>query len=100
MTSSYPPPPPQGGQAYAPNHPQATTALVLGILSLVICGLLGPFAWSIGAKALREIDASGGTMGGRGSAVAGKVCGIIGTCLLGLGVLIFLISLGGMASNG
>ena len=38
-------------------HPQGTTILVLGILSLVVCGILGPFAWSMGNKALREINA-------------------------------------------
>ena len=99
--TSYPPPP-QGGPAYAPNHPQATLALVLGILSLVICGVLGPFAWVIGGKAVREIDASGGAVGGRGLAMAGKVCGIIATVLLILGVvvggLILILSLA--SSNG
>lgn len=49
------------------DHPQATTILVLGILSLVMCGILGPFAWSMGKKALAEIDASGGMIGGRGT---------------------------------
>ncbi|HEY3482639.1 MAG TPA: hypothetical protein VGL02_27450 [Streptomyces sp.] len=48
---SYPPGPPGPpyGYGYPPpgygvEHPQGTTVLVLGILSLVICGVLGPFA--------------------------------------------------------
>ena len=27
---------------------------------LVVCGLVGPFAWVIGNRVIREIDASGG----------------------------------------
>jgi hypothetical protein len=92
-------PPPNWGNAYPPpsghhpypagpqKHPQSTTALVLGILSLVVCGLLGPFAWSIGAKAVKEIDAAPWTYGGRSEANAGRIMGIIGTGLLALSVL-------------
>jgi uncharacterized membrane protein YjgN (DUF898 family) len=79
--------------AYAPlppNHPQATTALVLGILGVVVCGVIAPFAWTIGGKAVQEIDASGGAWGGRTEANAGRILGIVGTALLGLGVLAFI----------
>jgi len=89
--TSYPPPPPQGGPAYAPQHPRATTALVLGILSLVICGVLGPFAWVIGGNAVKEIDASGGQLGGRGMAQAGRICGMIATILLIIGLAVAII---------
>lgn len=94
---SYPPQPPTGPQyGYGappprPQHPQAVLALVLGIVSLVACGLVGPFAWSIGGKAVREIDASGGSLDGRTFALAGKICGIIATILLGLAVLGFVL---------
>ncbi|MDX6359412.1 MAG: hypothetical protein QOH37_2466 [Nocardioidaceae bacterium] len=79
--------------AYAPlppNHPQATTALVLGILGVVVCGVIAPFAWNIGGKAVQEIDASGGAWGGRTEANAGRILGIVGTALLVLGVLAFV----------
>ncbi len=81
---------------YAPDHPKATTALVLGILGIVICGIIAPFAWRIGKQTLVEIDGSNGQLGGRGSAQAGYVLGIIGTILLGLGLLVAvgLIALG------
>ena len=75
---------------YAPDHPQATTALVLGIVGIVVCaGLLSPVAWWIGKKAVDEIDASQGRLGGRGAAQAGFILGIIGTCILALYVLFF-----------
>lgn len=78
----YPPPAP-----YAPDHPKATTVLVLGILGVVMCQVIAPFAWVMGRRTVAEIDASGGALGGRGSAQAGYVLGIVGTVLLGLSVL-------------
>ena len=99
----YPPQgyPPQGyaSQApmqYAPDHPKATTSLVLGILGVVLCQILGPFAWSIGKRTVTEIDASQGRLGGRGAAQAGYVLGIIGTVLLALGLLWIVVVIAGM----
>ncbi len=92
--SSYPPPPPpmqQPGYGYTPDHPRATIALVLGIVSLVLCSVLGPVAWVVGGRAVREIDASGGRLGGRGQAKAGQVLGIIATVLLVLGILFLIV---------
>lgn len=68
--------------AYARDHPEGTTILVLGILSLVICGILGPIAWSKGNAALREIDAHPGMYTNRGSVSAGRICGIIASVLI------------------
>jgi uncharacterized membrane protein YjgN (DUF898 family) len=89
--------PPMQAQPYSlpPNHPQATTALVLGILGLVVCGVIAPFAWSIGRDAVQEIDASGGQWGGRSEANAGRLLGMIGTILLlaGLAMLILFFLL-------
>lgn len=90
--SAYPPPYAQ----VAPMHGSATTALVLGLVSLVggfVCGLpilAAPFAWFIGRKALREIQASQGRLRGQGEAKAGMILGIIGTVLLILGILAFI----------
>ncbi len=91
MSAPYGPPP--GYYPPPPDHPQATTALILGILGLVICPLTGPFAWSIGSKSIQEIDASvraGRPLGGRGQAQAGKILGIIGSVYLGLLILFLL----------
>lgn len=98
--NAYPPPapPPPPGYGYpqyvppAPNHPKATTALVLGIIGLTgimcyITFLVAPVAWVIGHKALKEIDANPGAYGGRSEANAGKIMGIVGTVLLILGLL-------------
>jgi hypothetical protein len=74
--------------AFAPDHPQATLVLILGILGLVLCQVISPFAWVMGNRVIREIDASGGAVGGRSAANAGRICGIIGTALIGLGLLI------------
>jgi hypothetical protein len=41
----------------------------------------------MGNSALREIDASGGTIGGRGMVQAGRICGIVGIVLSVLGIL-------------
>lgn len=67
----------------------ATLILVLGILSLVCCGLLGPVAWIMGNNALRDIDAGIGNPSDRGMVVAGRVLGIIATVLMILGILIY-----------
>lgn len=95
MSPGYPPP------YYAPpQHPQATTALVLGILGIVVCGILAPIAWSIGGKAVREIDANPAAYSGRGEANAGRIMGIVGTCILIFWVvaLLGLLALGTAAS--
>jgi TRAP-type C4-dicarboxylate transport system permease small subunit len=94
---SYPPQPP-GGYGYQQqppqqDHPRATMSMILGILGLVICGVIAPFAWNIGKKTMNEIDASGGQLGGRGMAQAGYIMGIIGTVFLALGLLFVLVAI-------
>jgi hypothetical protein len=94
MSTAPPPPPPPAssgppvGHRIAADHPRATIALVLGILGIVTCQVVAPFALVIGRRAVKEIDASNGAIGGRGLAQAGYILGIIGTVLLGLAVLV------------
>jgi hypothetical protein len=87
-----PPPaaPPLASHLIREDHPQATTSLVLGIISLVLCQLVAPIALVLGRRAVREIDASGGMLGGRGQAQAGWIMGLIGTILLAVSVLVIL----------
>ncbi|MEU4294369.1 DUF4190 domain-containing protein [Kribbella sp. NPDC026596] len=73
------------------DHSEATVALVLGVLALCT-GLLvvSPVAWWLGNQALAEIDAAPGVYNNRGMAQAGQICGLIGTVLLGAGLLFLL----------
>jgi uncharacterized membrane protein YjgN (DUF898 family) len=85
------PPGQYGAPPYAflpPEHREATTVLILGILGLVLCQVISPFAWVMGNRVIAEIDASNGQVGGRSQANAGRICGIVGTVLIGLGLLI------------
>ncbi len=81
---------------FAREHPKGTTVMVLGILSLVslaVCGLglvMGPIAWAMGSSALKEIDANPGMFTNRGSVSAGRICGIISTVILVIGVVMFV----------
>lgn len=100
-----PAPPPAYGGMYAggQEHPQGTLILILGILSIVICQILGPFAWVMGRKALAEIDGSGRTYTNRTMVQAGMICGIIGSVLLILGIayiVIVIVFLGMAATSG
>ncbi len=110
----YAPPPAPGyynyGHHFPPPHRDANTTLVLGIvalaggLMLALPLIAGPFAWVIGRRTIREIDASHGQLGGRDSANAGMIMGIIATVLLVLGVvaiaglLVLLVAVGGYTS--
>jgi hypothetical protein len=101
---SMPPPPPPGPSPYSyaqpagADHPNGTTILVLGILSLVVCGLLGPVAWVMGNNAIREMDSQPGVLfRNRGNVTAGRICGIIGTVLLILSVLMIVFMIVVMA---
>ena len=95
---------PQGPYAAAPQapwgvpatwtHPRGTTVLVLGILSVVLAPVLGPFAWVMGRRALSEADAAPSPPVNRSSLQAGMVLGVIGTVLMVLGALWFLMVMG------
>ena len=96
---SYGPPYVQGQGQYqqygypsapAREHPQATLAFVLGLLSVLGLTILGPFGWYVGRKVVRQIDADPRSYTNRGLAMAGMVLGIIGTIFLIL-VLLFVV---------
>lgn len=80
-----------GGPGFAEGS-QATTALVVGILSFVCCGILGPVAWYVGQQELNGIDAGRRDPTNRGTANAGRIIGIIATVLLVFGVGFYLIA--------
>lgn len=74
----------------------ATMALVLGIIGIACCALCAPIAWFIGNKELKAIRAGVSPAGGETFANVGKILGIIGTVLLALGLVWFVV-FGGMA---
>ncbi|GAB2879045.1 DUF4190 domain-containing protein [Nocardioides pacificus] len=97
MSYNAPPPPSgYGQQSYGGgqpqgDHPKAQLSMILGIVGLVCCAPVGIAAYIIGNKTLKEIEASGGTMGGAGMAKAGKICGLIAIVLTVLSLLAFIL---------
>jgi tetratricopeptide (TPR) repeat protein len=98
-------PPPPGGYVPPPGtyggpHPSAsspvngTTPLVVGILGIVLCQLLSPVAWVLGDNALKTLNAYPNfDQSQRGSALAGKILGIVGTVILILTFVVFVVSI-------
>ncbi|MEV0034268.1 DUF4190 domain-containing protein [Nocardia sp. NPDC050793] len=72
-------------------HPNATAVLFLGAASILCCGALGPVAWALGKRALDQIEASGGAIGGRAQILVGYILGIVGTVLMVLMATAFLL---------
>jgi hypothetical protein len=72
--------------------------MILGILSIVACGLLaGIPALILGSSAKKEIAASGGAQSGEGMATAGVVLGWISVAISVL--VLVLIGLGAFAAT-
>lgn len=72
-----------------PEESQATTILVLGILSLICsCLPLGIAAWVMGNRELQAIDSGRRNPENRGTANAGRVIGIVATVLGLIGFMI------------
>jgi hypothetical protein len=81
------------GYGPPPNHPQAVTAFVLGLIGVVVCGPVGIGGLVIGGRVRREIDAAPGQYSGRGLATAGWVLGIISVVFMVLGVIFVIIGI-------
>jgi uncharacterized membrane protein len=78
--------------------PNATAVLVLGILSIVICQVLGIIGWILANQDLRLYNDNPGiySESSLSTLKAGRICSIIGTCLMALGLLVItIIFLGG-----
>jgi heme/copper-type cytochrome/quinol oxidase subunit 2 len=65
--------------------------LVLGILGLIVCAPLGIAAWVMGSGDMKEMDAGTMDPSGRGNTEAGKICGMIGTILMIVSIIIVFI---------
>ena len=99
--------PARRGRPAALQPHRGTMILVFGILSLVICGLLGPFAWVMGNNDLRDMRAGRMDPEGEGITNAGRICGMIGSilgilqlvCCLGYFVVVVALGVGGAAGG-
>lgn len=72
-----------------PRPEGATTVFVLGVLSLILCAPLGIVAWIQGNSYLsrcRSVSVEPEALG-----VAGRILGIIATCLLSLGLAMWAL---------
>lgn len=99
--SQMPPPTVQTGGTMEPHR--AVLVFVLGLLSILLCAILGPFAWTMGKKDLAKMSAGTMDPSGKGLTQAGWILGIIGTVFLVIWVLyvIFVVVLGvGVAAAG
>ena len=103
MSQPPPWPPPPGGQGpqypFYSQYPQRPLRpvnggmiLLLGILGLLLCNLLGPFAAVMGGNAVAAIDRGEADPNERVSANIGRIMGIISTVFLVLSVLLLLIA--------
>lgn len=87
QSTGYPPNPyDTGGYQYAAanpygyaqqQHPKGTTALVLGILGLVVCPIVGIVGFTISSRARKEVQAEPQRYSNGGMITAGWVLGII-----------------------
>ena len=82
-----PVPPP----ASPPTSSKATTSLILGVVSLFLCGFLtGIPAIFVGLSARKEIRRSNGALGGEGLALGGIITGVLGTIWMVVAAVILI----------
>jgi hypothetical protein len=56
--------------------------LVLGLLSIVACNFLAPFAWYLGTSDLEDMRLGRRDPQGEALTKAGRICGLVGTILM------------------
>jgi hypothetical protein len=79
-----------------PSPPRATAALVLGIIGvagsiLLLPVLVSPLAWYLGAVAERQAEREPARYRRASEARTGMILGIIGTAMLGVGLLLLFV---------
>jgi hypothetical protein len=79
-----------------PEKSQATIALILGILGVLVFGIFGPLAWVMGSKELAAIDAGRRPAENRAVSSAARLLGIAGTVMVLGAVLLFVLALIGV----
>ena len=76
---------------YSPPTVNGTLILVLGILSVIGFPFLGPVAWIMGNNAMRTLNSFASDPAQRTNANAGRICGIVGTVFLMIGILSLVV---------
>jgi hypothetical protein len=95
----YPPYPPPPLAMHGRTDGRATASMLAGIAGLLLVPLglpgltLGPVAYFLGRSSLGRIQESKGALGGRGTAVAGWVMGVIATAVGAAITLVWLVLL-------
>ena len=93
------PPPPRPIAPHARSDGRATASLLAGIAGLLLVALglpgltLGPLAYFLGKSSVKRIADSKGTLGGRSTAVAGWVMGLIATAVGAAVTLVWFVLL-------
>jgi hypothetical protein len=72
---------------------RGTLLLVLGILGLVCCAILAPITWVMANTDLREMQAGVMDRSGEQLTNVAKILGIIGTVLIAIGLLLFVLQI-------
>jgi len=72
-----------------PKPEGAVTVFVLGLVGLLMCAPLGIVAWIMGNSYMAKCRAMSAEP--EGLAVAGRILGIVATCLMILAVVIWII---------
>jgi hypothetical protein len=82
--------------------PNATTVLVLGILSIVVCFVCGIIALAISSGDRRLYDQNPGlyTVSSYDMLKAGRICAIVSLCLWGVGLVFYAVVLIVVFSSG
>lgn len=86
------------GYPVAPDHPNATLVLVLGLIGMFVFPLTAPFAWVLGSRARAEMAAFPGRWGSSGTLTVGWVLGIITSVIWLLIIGFMMIAIIGLAS--
>ena len=92
-----------GTMGVGPYQSRGTTVAVLGIVSIAGCFfcalmlLLGPVAWQMGRSLKAEAEANGWPEPGNGQ--AGRICGMISTILLLIGLTALVVVLVAAAAS-
>ena len=82
--------PERSGRAQRMEAHRGAAILVLGILGLVVCFILGIFAWTMGNEDLAKMRAGRMDPSGKGLTDAGRICGMVSVILAVFGLVIAL----------